>query len=89
MIQSYMNRFIDVILGTTGALLFTVEMQAIPESGSIFTYTPLSGPDVKYRVDDIDIKVTKVQTDDPGPIPDPPSIGFAARITVEVSVVIP
>ncbi len=88
MIQSYMNRYIDVILGTTGELLFTLELASIPESGSTFTYTPLSGPDIKYRVDDTDIKVTKIQTDDPGPIPEPPSIGHAARITIEVSVVV-
>ena len=89
MTQSYMNWFIDVVLGTTGDLLFTLELPSIPEAGSFFTYTPLSGPDVKYLVNDVDIKVSENQTTDPSPVdPEPPSIGYAARITIEVSVVV-
>ena len=88
MTQSYMNWFIDVVLGTTGDLLFTLELPSIPESGSFFTYTPLSGPEVKYVVNDVDIKVSESQTIDPDPVdPEAPSIGYAARIQLEVSVV--
>ncbi|KKM60413.1 hypothetical protein LCGC14_1542140 [marine sediment metagenome] len=83
-----MNWFIDVMSGTTGDLLFTLELPSIPESGSFLTYTPLTGPVVKYRVDDVNIKVSEAQMIDPAPVdPEAPSIGYAARITVEVSVV--
>lgn len=84
---SFMNWYIDVEDGS-GNSLFTLELPSIPVQGDFFEFTPLEGATVKYRVDDTNIKVAEVETVDTSvENPENPLIGYAARVTLEVSVV--
>ena len=89
MTQSYMNWFIDVLLEGTTEVLFTLELPSIPTMGSFFTYVPVVGVSTVYKVEKINIRVEETEDVDPSPVdPVDPSIGYAARIQLEVSVVL-
>ncbi len=88
MLLSYMNWFIDVVAEGTLDPLFVVELPSIPVPDSFFPYTPLSGPAVVYKVEKVNIITVEKSTIDPAPVgPEPPSVGYSARVQLEVSIV--
>ena len=88
MTQSYMNWFIDVLLEGTTEVLFTLELPSIPTTGSFFTYVPIVGVSTVYKVEKVNTTVEEIEDIDPSPVdPEDPSIGYAARVQIMVSIV--
>ena len=83
-----MNWFIDVLLEGTTEVIFTLELPSIPATGNFFTYVPIVGVSTVYKVEKVNIRVEEIENIDPSLVdPKDPSIGYAARIQLEVSVV--
>ncbi len=83
-----MNWFMDVVEETTLVHLFSIELPSIPEMGFFIPFTPLSGPSVKYKVEHVNIITEEKSVVDPAPEnPDSASIGYSARVQLEVSIV--
>ncbi len=88
MTQSYMNWFIDVLLEGTTEVIFALELPSIPVLGNFFTYVPIVGVSTVYKVEKVNIGVEEIEDTDPAPVdPEAPSIGYAARVQLEVSIV--
>ncbi len=83
-----MNWFIDVLLEGTTEIIFTLELPAIPVTGNFFTYVPIVGVSTVYKVEKVDIRVEEIEDIDPSSVdPEAPSIGYAARTQIMVSIV--
>ena len=66
--------------------LFTIQLNSLPVEGTFIEFKPLSGPEIKYRVQDVVIELLETVFRPQGVPPPPDIIGWTSRVRIELDV---